>query len=567
MSASLRIRGGYVHDPANGIDGAVRDICIEDGRIVASLPDDAPVVDVTGMIVMPGGVDIHCHIAGPKVSLARRLSPERGRGDELASRPAPAGGGWLRAGTGGLVPSSFATGYRYAGLGYTTAFEAAVPPLGARHAHQELNDTPVIDKGCYVLLGNDEFLFQLLGAGRVEEVRAHVARTVADARAYAVKVVSPGGVAAWKAGAARPGLDDVVPGTSVTPRGIVRGIAGAVDELALPHPMHLHCNDLGLPGNVATTLETMRSLEGRRAHLAHIQFHSYGATDDGRPTSRARDVVEYLNAHPELTADVGQVMFGEATAMTADARVGEMLHRLTGHRWIDLDVELESGCGVVPFEYREKHFVHALQWAAGLELFLLSADPWRMVLSTDHPNGGSFLAYPRLIRLLMDRTFRDEQIRRVNPAAIAGTALADGLDREYTLQEIAIITRAGPARQLGLAHKGQLGPGADADVCVYAPAADVETMFSTPRYLFKAGELVVEDGQVQRQVFGRTIQVAPAREPAAAEAFRRFVRERGTVSADDYRVDEDELRASAIVAANGAPRAAGTTGANGLRAP
>ena len=32
----LRITGGAIHDPANGIDGDVRDICIDDGRIVAS---------------------------------------------------------------------------------------------------------------------------------------------------------------------------------------------------------------------------------------------------------------------------------------------------------------------------------------------------------------------------------------------------------------------------------------------------------------------------------------------------------------------------------------------------
>ncbi len=548
MSARLRIRGGRVYDPANGIDGDVRDVCIQDGRIVPELPEDAPSLDAGGLVIMPGGVDIHCHIAGPKVSLARRLSPERRCDDVLASRALE--DGWLRAGTGGPVPSSFATGYRYAGLGYTSAFEAAVPPLGARHAHQELNDTPVIDKGFYVLLGNDEFLFRLLDSAGEDEVREYVARTVGAARAYAVKVVSPGAVAAWKALTPRLGLDDAVPGTrAVTPRRIVSAVASAVDALGLPHPMHLHCNDLGLPGNVETTLATMRALEGRRAHLAHVQFHSYGATPEGKPTSRARELVEHLDAHPNLSCDVGQVMFGEATAMTADARVGELLHRLTGHKWVDLDVELESGCGIVPFEYREKNYVHALQWAAGLELFLLAQDPWRVVLSTDHPNGGSFLAYPRLIRLLMDRTFRDAEIGRVHPSAIAGTALADGLDREYTLGEIAIITRAGPARLLGLTHKGHLGPGADADVTIYAPSGDVEAMFATPRYLFKAGERVVEDGQVVREAYGRTLHVAASHGAAIDAAFVRFVGERGTVPADQYRVDEDELSRAEVVAA------------------
>ncbi len=48
--------------------------------------------------------------------------------------------------------------------------------------------------------------------------------------------------------------------------------------------------------------------------------------------------------------------------------------------------------------------MHALQWAIGLEWYLLVEDPWRVAMSTDHPNGGSFLAYPQIIRLLMDRT-------------------------------------------------------------------------------------------------------------------------------------------------------------------
>ena len=107
-------------------------------------------------------------------------------------------------------------------------------------------------------------------------------------------------------------------------------------------------------------------------------------------------------------------MFGPAMTMTADAPVSAVLREITHGRWVNADTEAETGCGIVPFTYRERNYVHALQWGIGLELFLLSRDPWRLVLSTDHPNGGSFLSYPRLIRLLMDREFRNEQIRRVN---------------------------------------------------------------------------------------------------------------------------------------------------------
>ena len=106
----LRIVNGRVHDPANGVEGEVRDICIADGKIVADVPPEARRLDASGLVVMPGGVDIHCHIAGPKVNLARKLQPEDHRHD-VHPRTA-----FTRSGTGGTVPSTFTTGYRYATL-------------------------------------------------------------------------------------------------------------------------------------------------------------------------------------------------------------------------------------------------------------------------------------------------------------------------------------------------------------------------------------------------------------------------------------------------------------------
>ena len=217
-------------------------------------------------------------------------------------------------------------------------------------------------------------------------------------------------------------------------------------------------------------------------------------------------------------------MFGPAMTMTADAPVSAVLREITHGRWVNADTEAETGCGIVPFTYRERNYVHALQWGIGLELFLLSRDPWRIVLSTDHPNGGSFLSYPRLIRLLMDREFRNEQIRRVNRKAMKRTVLLDDLDREYTLEEIAIITRAGPARLLGLRDKGHLGVGADADITVYDDRDDREAMFAAPRYVIKDGRPVVEDGELREAGPGRLLRVGaeydPSIEPTLGEAVR-----------------------------------------------
>ena len=518
MSDRLRITGGRVYDPTNGIDGELRDVCIEDGRVVAALAPGAPFLDASGLVLMAGAVDVHSHIAGPTVNLARRLEPERR-----------------------TVPTTLQTGRLYSLLGYTTVFDAAVPLPGARHAHLELGDTPVLDKGFYVVLGNDELLLRALAKGEDERARHTLAWALSASRAYGVKVVDPGGFRAWRTGRATIGLDDPVPGLDLTPRRIVEATATAVDALGLPHPMHLHCNNLGRAGNATTTLETMRALTGRRAHLAHLQFHCYGGEPGTRPSSRAREVSDALNHNRNLSADVGQVMFGPATTMTADVRVGQMLHELTGRKWVDADLELSGGCGIVPFEYRERNVVHAMQWAAGLELLLLSEDPWRLVLSTDHPNGGTFLSYPRLIRLLMDRAYRDEQIARLKPEALAGSVLADGLAREYGLYEIAIVTRAAPARLLGLDTKGHLGPGADADVAIYAPDANVEKMFATPRHVLKGGVRVAEDGQLRRETQGRTLCVARDYDPSVERAIRGVLEAEGSLAFEDYVVREEEV--------------------------
>jgi len=533
----LRIVGGAVHDPANDVDGEVRDVCMEDGRIVASVPPSAPTVDARGMVVMPGGVDIHAHFASSSCNHARRLLPEEHGADPA---PAPAlleGEGPARSGTGGTVPTTFTTGYRYAGLGYTTAFDAAVAPLTARHTHAELDDTPLVDAGCFVLVGNDEYLHRQIAAGEQERARHYVAWLLGATGAYAVKIVNPGGIEAWKAGQRNlTDIDQALSGTTVTPRAILETLTNAANDLKLPHRVHIHGNNLGQAGNSTTTLATMQALAGRRAHFTHLQFHCYGGEAGKGWGSAAAKVMEYVNAHPEHSVDVGQVMFGPATTLTADGPVEYLLYATSGRKWVNIDIELETGCGIVPYTYKEKAAVATLQWAVGLELFLLANDPWRVVLSTDHPNGGSFLSYPALIRLLMDRSARDEQLKRANPKLLAGSALADGLAREYTLNEIAIVTRAGPARLLGLTHKGHLGVGADADVTVYARDPDIARMFATPRYVVKGGQLVVQEGQLRRAPPGRRLHVRPGFDQSVLKDVRRHFDAYATVAFDNYAV-------------------------------
>src|SRR5438093_7291558 len=256
----LRITGGTVYDPANGIDGIVKDICIADGRIVADAEraEDDRTIDASGMIVFPGGVDVHTHVAGGALNFARGLVPENQR---IARKFLYAPD--RRAGVGGMTPTTFAAGDLYGGMGWTPVNEAAVPILSARHTHEELHDIPLVDKTALVLMANNELVLDLLETGEEERARHVVAWMIWAAKAYGVKARNPGGVAAWKWGKNANTLSAPVEGyTRVTPAQIINGLAAIVDDLKLPHPLHLHCNNLGIPRNVATTLETMNVLDG-----------------------------------------------------------------------------------------------------------------------------------------------------------------------------------------------------------------------------------------------------------------------------------------------------------------
>src|SRR5438270_5822005 len=214
----FKIANGTVYDPANNVNGVVMDLWIQDGKIVAPPADPGTcpdkTLDATGLVVMPGGVDMHAHIAGPKVNVARKMRPEDKRKAPVIRRTP-----LTRSGTTGSVPSTFATGYLYAGLGYTTAFDAAIPPLGARHAHEEFHDTPIIDKGFFVLFGNNHYVLNQVKAGDPARLQAFVSWLLSAAKGYAVKLVNPGGVEVWKEGGSviLSDLDTPVEHFGVTP--------------------------------------------------------------------------------------------------------------------------------------------------------------------------------------------------------------------------------------------------------------------------------------------------------------------------------------------------------------
>ncbi|MGB6439849.1 MAG: formylmethanofuran dehydrogenase subunit A [Methyloceanibacter sp.] len=534
----IKLSGGKIYDPANKVSGEVRDVYVEDGKIVGAPADGrvAQTYDVKGRVVMAGAIDPHTHIGGGKITIARMLITEDHMKDEVART------NLTRAGTGHAVPSTMVTGYRYAEMGYTACFEPATLPANARQAHMEMGDTPMVDKGAFVMLGSDDyFLRQLAAKQDFERIKDYVAWTMHSAQAVAVKVVNPGGISAFKFNQRKLDLDEEHVYYHVTPRQIIVTLARALKELGVVHPLHVHGCNLGIPGNIESTLATIRAAEGLPLHMTHTQFLSYGVEGDRKFSSGAARLAELVNKTPNISIDVGQVLFGQTCTASGDSMrqyaIGKSAHP---KRTVIMDIECDAGCGVVPMRYRDKSFVNAMQWVVGLETFLLVEDPWRMFLTTDHPNGAPFYTYPHLIRLLMDRGFRNDMLQKINPDAAAMSILPT-ITREYSLDEIAIMTRAGPARSLGLQDRGHLGVGTSADITVYRDNTDREAMFTTPELVFKNGELIVKNGKVVKVTQGATHVMRPAYDRAIEGPLKAYFDRYFTVRMENFKLADEEI--------------------------
>lgn len=499
----IKIAGGRVFDPTQGLAGEVRDLFIRDGHIVAdpgpgALVDTA--YDASGCVVMAGAIDIHSHIAGGNVNTARVLLPEQHR-NFMARR--------LNHPHSTAKWSCTDTGYRYARMGYTTVVEPAVLPVNALDAHLQMADIPIIDTAGLAILGSDDFLLRLLRGGASQaQINDYVAWTLQATRCLGLKVINAGGAAAFKANVRQFDLDDVVPYYGTSSRHILQSLQRAVCDLRIPHPVHVHCNNLGLPGNVDTAIATMEAAQGLPMHLAHIQFYGYGQEGARGFSSGAARLMEAFRRHPNITLDVGQVLFGQTVTISGDV-IAQYSRHGDAHpnKWVVWEAECDGAGGVVPYRYRELSFVNTLQWAIGLEIFLLAEDPWRVFFTTDHPNGAPFTAYPELVRLLMDAGYRHSCMARLNQEALALTLLPE-LKREFSLHEIAVMTRAAPARLLGLADRGHLAPGAVADIAVYTPQADKRAMFQEAALVFKRGLLVARRGEIVARPAGKALTVA-----------------------------------------------------------
>jgi formylmethanofuran dehydrogenase subunit A len=530
MARDIILKNGRVYDPKNKIDGEIMDLSVSGGKIVDKVNGKAKEIDLKGRMVMAGGVDMHAHIVGSKLGFGRAMCPEDHRGDPVPKTKV------TRGGVGYTMPNSYVIGYRYSAMGYTTTMEPALPALKGLGSWEELEDLPNLNSGLLPLFCNSMLTFHYVKEKDLSGLAGYIAWILRNVGGFGVKVVCPGGTYAWAHGGNVRELDTEVPDWGITPREIIRGLCQATESLGLPHMMHLHPLNLGRVGNIDTTIEHLEAVKdikghnGRKRvlHLTHMSFESLAMHEDEKAkpewkwvSSGGLKLAEYMNKNDHFTVDLGQITFGPATTMTGDGPFQFSLYQMTKNKWANIcvDVEMPGGAGVVPYFFDPKSPANAVQWAIPLEFALSADDVWRVIMTTDHPNAGPFTKYPLVLSWLMSKKQRGIWLEKVHKFATERSTLAE-IEREWSLYEIAITTRAAPAKILGIDNeKGHVGVGADADITVYdfdptkGNLADdpekIIKVFGQSYLTFLAGEQVAKKGKVGKTPHGRIMSVHP----------------------------------------------------------
>lgn len=552
----LLIKNAYVIDPLQNIHGDIMDISIRNGRIVDKISGDCEIIDAGGYLTLPGGIDSHTHVCGTKVNFGRYMSPEDMRAGRTPRR------GAMYPTSGYTVPTTYGNSYRYSKMGYTTLLEGAMAPMEARHTHEEFAATPMQDMMANTLFDGNWSLFEAVGDKDIKQAAAVIGWTLSAVKGFGIKLTNPGGTEAWGFGEDIASIDEEVPNWSITPREIIDTTIKACELLHLPHSVHLHCNNLGMPGNYRTTLQTLdipgnMNPDRQTLYLTHVQFHSYGGNTWGDIKSEAEKIADSINNKPQVVIDMGQVMFGRTMTMTADGPMEFRLYTLHRNKWSNHDVELETGSGIIPVYYSRKSLVNSIMWAIGLELALLVKNPWQCMLTTDNPNGAPFVKYPEIIGLLMSGIYREKELNQVHKHTTKRTVL-ESIDRELNFEDIAIMTRSGQAKALGIINqgKGHFREGALADIAIYPikpeqtdPSLQYEEVigaFQQTLYTLKDGIVVSRDGEVITGIANRTFWANPIlpddmdimKSPRFVEKFSRFY----SIDLENYLVQDEYVK-------------------------
>ncbi len=506
----LIIKNGLIYDPINSIKGEIKDILIEQGKFVEkfSNPKDVKEIDAKGKTVIPSGLDIHTHVASQQVNWARLLGMKNKLFTEI----------WE-----GLTLKNIAI--NYISNGYTFILEANVFPSIAKQTLFNFKQIPVIDKGMLLNVSNLWALELEFQRAKIEDMAIFLSDLLSKTYGFGFKVYNPFESEAWNFKELR---DDITsPGRlyNFNALDVYENITKAVEYLGLPHSTHCHIegyeNEIG-EKNLFTILETIKSLDlkpnpkisldikrDQLFHIAHANVYIHDGNNER--------LIKFLNENKTFDIDLGFIGFDEINPLiTSDRRL--INSRLNPdflqnpYKLVSSAIESEGDSFVSMRKFKKENYNDCILWANAIDLALNIRNKFQISLSLNYPNYSNINNIPEIATWLISKNARANFMKEMNKEFLKNNKLQNS-DKCLTFNELVILTRASPAKSLGLGSiKGNLGVGADADINILdidirdinleKDFETLKTAFSNIEYVIKAGKIIKKEENIDLESNG-----------------------------------------------------------------
>ncbi|MHA1150144.1 MAG: amidohydrolase family protein [Promethearchaeota archaeon] len=487
----LIIKNGRIYDPLNNIKGEIKDILIENGKIVDKFSNDSNVKEINakGKTIIPAALDIHTHIASQQLNFARLLGSKSHLFQKF----------WK-----GLSLNDIALSYIK--NGFTFILEANVFPSLAKSTLFNFQQLPVLDKAMLLNISN---LWQLeleLQRGKIEDMSVFLQDLLRNIKGFGFKAYNPfENEANWNFFALREDLTSKGRLYNFSALDVYENLTKCVNYLGLPHSIHAHIEGYETEqakSNLLLILEKINSLEIEKNnsikrsqifHLAHASQYNINGNN--------MEILNIVNNSERFDLDLGFITFNPINPfISSDKRLmKQIIKQETNHKMIRYAAEFEGDSFSTLRSFRKSNPVHCRLWANAIDLALNVQDKWKVQLSVNYPNYGDINDIPLIASWLLSQEARNKFAEDMGPEFASGEFLKEN-HGTLSFNEFIIISRASPAKSLGLMEiKGNLGIGADGDLNILDidigdldPKKEYDKIIQTLSNI----EYVIKDGKI-----------------------------------------------------------------------
>lgn len=496
------IKNGLVYDPINEVKGEVKDLLIEEGKIVDKFTSDTEVkeIDASNKTVIPAALDIHTHVASRQMNWVRLL----GTKNDLYQKV------WK-----GLTLENIAK--KYISNGYTFILEANVYPSLAKKTTFDFMNLPGLDKAMLLNVSNLWALETEFEKEKIEDITYFLSDLLNLSKGFGFKLYNPFEAESWNFNVLREDLETKGRLYSFSPLKIYSYLTQAVEKMKLPHSIHGHIdgyeNEKGQE-NIIKVLELVKDIKLESEsqnrtqvfHLAHA--NAYNINGDNSK------LIDLLNTNDNLDIDLGMLSFNEINPLiTSDRRLIHSYLNSDDYRVITNAVETEGDSFATLRQLKKSNKKDCHIWANAIELALKIKNKWQVQLSYNFPNYSDISNNPKISTWLVSKKARDAFMKDMNDEFLGETALSS-LDDELTFFEYVILTRASPAKSLGLSKiKGGFSLGSDGDLNILDINMDdvslsddfekLEKALDDLEYVIKGGAILKHEDKINLENNGK----------------------------------------------------------------